>query len=253
MSLEAAVGRYGALALATVSILLGVGAFVQWAIARGLLGPAVRVALGLAAAVAVGAFGVRLRNRGARRFGHTMLALALAIVHVDAWGAGPTLHLVPSPAALTAVAIASLALAWLALLDGEPTIFSVGVGGALLAPFVTSTGEPHVMALLTFGYLVIAAAVWAVRDRGWDVPVAILAIGSVVYTAAASEMPQPDWAVARAFLPSAFALACAGTGLFVLPARRRSTLAQGALIGMWESLARLTVHGSLPAMRTRRS
>ncbi len=247
MGLEAAVGRYGALALATVSILLGVGAFVQWAIARGLLGPPVRVGLGLVAAIGIAALGFRLRSRGARRFGHTLLALALAIVHVDAWGAGPMLHLVSSPVALAGVAVASSALAWLALLDDEPTIFSVGVGGALLAPFVTSSGEPHVVALLAFGYLVIAAAVWAVRDRGWEFPVAILAAGSVLYTAAGAEMPQPDWTAVEAFLPSAFALACAGTALFVLPPRRRSTLAQGALIGLWGALARLTSHGSLPA------
>jgi hypothetical protein len=246
MSVEAMVGRYGALALATVSILLGVGAFVQWAIARGLLGPTVRVALGLVAAGAIAAFGLRLRTHGARRFGHTMLALALAIVHVDAWGAGPMLHLVSSPLALGVVAVASAALAWLAIQDAEPTVFSVGVGGALLAPFVTATGEPHVVALLAFGFVVIAVSVWAVRDRQWAVPVAILAVGSVLYTAAGAEVPQPDWTAAAAFLPAAFALACAGTALVVLPSGYRSTLAQGALVALCEALARLTTHGSTP-------
>lgn len=244
MSMEAAVGRYGALALATVSILLGVGAFVQWAIARGLLGPTVRVGLGLVAAAAIATFGFRLRTHGARRFGHTMLALALAIVHVDAWGAGPKLHLVSSPVALAVAAIASALLGWLALLDGEPTVFSVGVGGALLAPFVTSSGEPHIVALLAFGFIVIALSVWSVRDRDWAVPVAILAAGSVLYTAVGAEIAQPDWSAPAAFLPAAFALACAGTALVVLPSGYRSTLAQGALVALCEALARLTAHGS---------
>jgi hypothetical protein len=245
VNLEAFVGRYGALALATVSILLAVGAFVRWAVARGLLGPTVRVALGLIAAAAVAVVGMWLRSHGARKFGHTMLALALAIVHVDAWGAGPILHLVSAPAALAAAAIASAALAWLALLDGEPTIFSVGAGGALLAPFVTSTGDPHLAALLTFGYAVIAISVWAVRDRGWAVPVAILALGSVVYANVGAQIRQPDWSAPAAFLPSAFALACAGTALFVLPPRYRSTLAQGALAALVGTLSALTAHGSV--------
>jgi len=250
LTLEAAVGRYGTLALATVSILLGVGAFVRWAIAHGWLGPAVRVALGLLAAGAVAAIGMRLRSHGARRFGHTLLALALAIVHVDAWGAGPMLHLVSSPVALGGAAMASAALAWLALVDGEPTTFSVGVGGALLAPFVTSTGEPHVVAVLTFGYAVIAISVWAVRDRGWEIPVAILALGSVVYTAVTARVSQPDWTAPAAFLPATFALGCASTAMFVLPPRYRSTLAQGALVALWNALAILTARGSLASVVT---
>jgi uncharacterized membrane protein len=245
LDLEAVVGRYGTLALATMCILFGVGAFVRWAIARGFLGPAVRVALGLIAAAGVAGIGLRLRRHGAQRFGHILLALALAIVHVDAWGAGPMLDLVSSPVALGAAAIASASLAWLALVDAEPAIFSVGVGGALLAPFVTATQEPHVVALLAFGYLVIAISVWAVRDRGWAIPVAILALGSIVYAGAAAHVPQRDWEAPVAFLPSAFALACAGTAMFVLPPPHRSTLAQGALAALWSALGVLTAHGSI--------
>jgi hypothetical protein len=191
-----------------------------------------------------------MRQRGARRFGHVLLALALAIVHVDAWGAGPILHVVSSPVALAGAALASAALAWLALADAEPTIFSVGVGGALLAPFVTSNGEPHVVALLTFGFVVIAVSVWAVRDRGWETPVAILAIATVIYTAVTATVSTPDWTAPVAFLPASFALGCAGTAMFVLPPRFRSTLAQGALVALWGALGQLTARGSLPSVVT---
>ena len=64
--------------------------------------------------------------------------LALALVHVAAWGAGPYLHLVASPVALGVAAAASAALAVLAWVNDEEALFSVGVGGALVAHFVTS-------------------------------------------------------------------------------------------------------------------
>ena len=50
-----------------------------------------------------------------------------------------TCKLVSSPVALSVAAAASVALAVLAWVDDEEALFSVGVGGALVAPFVTST------------------------------------------------------------------------------------------------------------------
>ena len=43
LDLESLVGRYGTLALASLTILLGAGAFLSWAIAHGKIGPGVRV------------------------------------------------------------------------------------------------------------------------------------------------------------------------------------------------------------------
>ena len=39
LDLEAVIGRYGTLALASLTILLGAGAFLSWAIAHGKIGP----------------------------------------------------------------------------------------------------------------------------------------------------------------------------------------------------------------------
>ncbi len=103
---EAMVGRYGTLALASLTILLGVGAFLGWAIQQGKIGPGMRVFLGALVAAALAGVGWRLRMRGSTRFGSILLALALAVVHVDAWGAGPYLHLVPPAVALGIAAAA---------------------------------------------------------------------------------------------------------------------------------------------------
>ncbi|HZX96216.1 MAG TPA: DUF2339 domain-containing protein, partial [Myxococcales bacterium] len=137
IDLETLVGRYGMLALATLLALAAAGTFVGWAISRGLFGPPVRVALGLVAAAALGVWGLRLRRRE-RSFGDSVLGLSLAVTHVCAWAAGPSLHLVPPFVALALSAVASVALAGFALVEEDQPLWCVGFGGAAVAPFVTS-------------------------------------------------------------------------------------------------------------------
>src|SRR6267378_4041333 len=140
VDLETLVGRYGMLGLATMLALAALGTFVSWAIAHGLLGPTTRVVLGLVAAAAIGVAGLKLRPRS-RSFGDTLLALALAAVHVCAWAAGPSMGLVPAPLALGCSAAASVALGAFALIEADEPLWCVGFGGACIAPFVTSTGQ----------------------------------------------------------------------------------------------------------------
>src|SRR5688500_5491942 len=170
MSFEDLVGRYGAMVLAALAIMSGIGIFLSWAIAQNLIGPTVRVAAGFAAAAALAALGWRLRNRNARTFGNTLMGIALAVVHVVSWGAGPGLGVMPNWLALGIAAIASVALALLAWQSDEESLFVVGVGGALIAPFVTTpAGRGNGEALLAFGGLLLTTALWGMRTRPWTI------------------------------------------------------------------------------------
>jgi uncharacterized membrane protein len=204
-----AVGRYGTLLVATVAILLGLGAFIQWAVARGLLGPEMRVALGAVAAIVLAVLGLRLRTRGSRTFGYALLAIALAVVHLVAWGAGPVLGLVPARAALAVAAIASAALAALALREGEEFLFLLGLGGALLAPFVTSEGSGNPGELLLFGGVVISAALLALRDPAWGIAPRVLAPFGLAYMSAALAGHRAADGDGARFWPALFALVLA--------------------------------------------
>ena len=55
------------------------------------------------------------------------------------------------PGCAQLAAAASIALAVLAWVNDEEALFSVGVGGALVAPFVTSRESGNVVALLIYG------------------------------------------------------------------------------------------------------
>ena len=233
MGIETLIGRYGALALAALAILLGVGVFLSWAVEHIRLGPEARVLLGALTAAAVAALGAWLRRRGARRFGNVLFGLALAIAHVVAWGAGPYLRVVPAAAALVGAAAASAALAVLAWREGEEALFAVGLGGALIAPFVTSAGESAVVPLLVFGLLVTGSGMLAVGSRPWRVAVRLLMAGFGLYAGAALAMPGGALgnlgdAVARA-APATFALVCAWSAMFIAGVPHRLPLGRAAL------------------------
>ena len=237
IDLESLIGRYGTLALASLTILLGAGAFLSWAIAHGKIGPGMRVFLGAVGAAAVAVVGWRLRARGSMRFGSTLLALSLALIHVDAWGAGPYLRLVSSPVALTVAAAASVALAVLAWVNDEEALFSVGVGGALLAPFVTAREPGSVLALLVYGYVVLASGLAALRGRGWRTAAIVATIGCWLYVATASattpltlEHNERDYA-------AVFAIAMAWSAIGLTRGPWGARIAQAALGSLVATLA----------------
>lgn len=229
LDVEKLVGRYGTLALATLTILLGVGAFISWALTHHLLGPEMRVGLGALLAAGLAAAGWQLRRSSSPQFGKILLGLALAVVHVDAWGAGPQLHLVSTPVALAVAALASAALSVFARIEGEEALFAVGVGGALLAPFVTSDGQHHLIPFLIFGYVVIALAMAALGDEEWNVAAWLVAAGNAVYVFTGLSVTGHVDPATQVLAPAAFTLAIAATATIVAPLRYRARLALSAL------------------------
>lgn len=253
--LEAVVGRYGTVAVAALLILMAVGAFLTWAIATFTISPAARVAVGAVGAAALATVGLWLRQRGAatsranaltpadstaepdvdtgegtQRFGDVLLALALAVTHVVAWAAGPFLGIVPPPLALAGAAAASGALAALAWHAQQQPLFLVGVGGALVAPFVTSGITGNATSLRIYGWLVLSSALLAIPTDPdvaprWRGAVRLLGLGGALYTAAhlqdalaVATIGDPaglgrwSWTLRRD-LPALFALACAAVPL----------------------------------------
>lgn len=269
---ETLVGRYAAVGVGALVLLMGVGAFLTWAVENFTLAPAARVALGAAGAAALAALGERLRRReGAQRFGETLLALALAVVHVDAWAAGPYLHVIGPGPALGAAAAASLALAVLAWRARQQSLFVVGVGGALLAPFISGAGDAYPLARSLYGWVVITAGLLALvrgstPDRPWRGATRLLALGVSGYTVAQFDYVAADHgarAAARAAgawlpqfapqrvsaeWPAAFALACAAGPLAAAWGRARARGGTAAVDATGVLLARLALAALVTAV-----
>ncbi len=263
---EALVGRYGTVAVAALLILTGVGAFLTWAVNTFTVTPAARVAMGVVLAAAMAGAGWRLRagtigadaphtaagdrelidagREGTRRFGDVLLALALAVTHVNAWAAGPFLGLVSPAAALAVAALASAALAALAWRGRQQSLFVVGVGGALVAPFVANSATGSPLTLLAYGWVVLSAGLLALPSEPevavrWRAAARLLALGAAAYTVALlsdvlSGRTTEGGAAWGAFapwrraLPASFALACAAVPLI---RSRRVPAAASAVMG----------------------
>lgn len=215
--LESLLGRYGMLALGGLTALAAVGIFIRWAMAHVVIGPEVRVALGLVAAFALGAAGWRLRPRE-RTYGNALLGIALAIVHLCAWGAGPTLGIVPAPVALALATLASAALALYAHREDDEVLWCLGFGGAAVAPFVTSRGEGSALVLAGYGLLVMIAGAYSLGERQWRAAHRVTILTAAWYTLVLAAMPRAQGAPAIA-LAFPFAVAwggiipCAGEGM----------------------------------------
>jgi hypothetical protein len=233
---ESLIGRYGTLVLATISALAAVGLFLGWAIDKGLLGPSQRIALGLLAAAGLAVGGLRLR-RTERSFGASLLGLSLAIVHVCAWGAGPSLGLVDSWVAFAAAAAASIALAVFAHVEDDEPLWSVGFSGAAVAPFVTASGKSDLVLLAAYGAAVLASAGYAMGARRWIVAGRLFLVAAAAYTLALATGFERQ---GGPLLALAFPLVVALTA--VIP-----------WIGGWERRDRLRAMGALAAMAALRS
>ena len=191
VSFESLVGRYGMLMLATVTALAAVGTFLGWAIAHGFFGPVPRVVLGTLAAVGVMLGGHRLRRRE-RAFGSTLMALGLAMLHVAAWAAGPSLHLVPSLIAFAAVGVVSWGMAVFAQAQGDEPLWCAGFGGAAIAPFVTSNGGGQASLLAGYGVVVLVGGGYALASRPWRIAGRILLVAAALFTGALLLMPERE-------------------------------------------------------------
>ncbi|HEX8726138.1 MAG TPA: DUF2339 domain-containing protein, partial [Gemmatimonadaceae bacterium] len=177
---EDLVGRYGVLALATLTTVAAVGTFVSWAAMHGLLGPTARVVLGLILAAALAGSGLRIRRREPS-FGSALLALALVVVQVCAWAAGPGLHLVPGAAAFALAALASVALAAFARLETEEPLWCIGVAGAAVAPFVAIERSGSVYGLAAYGAVVGVLAAAGIAAKRWRYAQWTLAAVAILY------------------------------------------------------------------------
>jgi Predicted membrane protein (DUF2339) len=225
---ETLVGRYGMLGLATLLALAAVGTFLSWAISHGLLGPTARVVLGSVVAAALAAWGLRLRRRE-RSFGDSVLGLSLAIAHVCAWAAGPSLHLVPAAVALAVSATVSIALAAFAFVENDEPLWCVGFGGAAIAPFVTSTGHGTAPMLAGYATVVLVAGGSALGSRRWSVGARVFALSAVAFTLALLAMPRAQHG---ALFALALPLVVAGAGVLPFtqgPALRSRLRTMGAL------------------------
>jgi hypothetical protein len=232
------------LAIAVVAAVLAVGTFLRWAYTNGYLNlsPAMRVAIGLAFAVALGTWGFRLRKTE-RSFGSTVLALSLVIVQVCAYAAGPGFQLIPTWTAFGGLAVISWLLAFFAHVENDEPLWCVGFGGAALAPFVTSDGSGRVYALLVYGLITLLPACFAISQRAWPVAWRVFYAASALFSLAGAELGYRTTTTASlCAFAFPFVIAAAGVVPFAPESRKRAALRWLAALGALASIRTQIYH-----------
>jgi len=185
MGLEERFGTQWVVWVGGVALALGGFFLVRYSIEQGLIGPAVRVALGALLAIALIATG-EWERRNARLTGlagvpgadipSILTAVGTTIGYADVYAAY-ALYGFLSPAVafllLGAVALATLAAA---LLHG-PALAGLGLVGAYVTPLLVATDHPDYWSLYIYLAVVTAAAFALARARLWG----WLAITAIVF------------------------------------------------------------------------
>ena len=226
------------LGIAVFAAVAAVGTFLSWAISNGylVLGPTARVVLGLTFAAGVGVWGSRLRARE-RSFGSSLVGLALVIVLVCAFAAGPSLHLVPTWLAFVGSAGIAWGLAVFARSEDDEPLWCVAFGGAAIAPFVASDGSGNFAALLAYGFVLLLFGCFGIGHRRWPVAWRVFYASSALICLAVDWLARVHGAggvLASLALP--LAVGAAGVLPFAPDSSKRAVLRWLALLTLVASL-----------------
>ncbi|MCW2318145.1 putative membrane protein [Rhodoblastus acidophilus] len=170
-SLEERIGTRWVVYVGGLALALGGLLLARYAVEQGLFGPAMRIACGLALAVALIGFGEKLRRRDRATNAATPTpAVLTAAGTTTAFGVIYAAHalygFIGPGLAFVALGAAALATLLAALLHG-PAIAGLGLIGALGAPLLVHSSHPSPWPLAIYLVLVVGAASALARLRRW--------------------------------------------------------------------------------------
>jgi uncharacterized membrane protein len=163
--LELRLGARGFVWLGGACIALAGAFLVKYSIDEGLLGPGMRVALGILLGLALLIAGDFMRRKSAT-IGQALTAAGVADLYASLFAAVAMYQLIPAALAFVVLAALTFVAIGLSLRHG-PFVGLVGLAGGFITPAVVSTGEPHPAILFSYLYLLQLGALWLERQRGW--------------------------------------------------------------------------------------
>jgi uncharacterized membrane protein len=162
---EQRLGARGFVWLGGACVGLAVIFLVKYSIDEGLLGPGMRVILGILLGVALLVGGDFMRRKSAT-IGQSLTAAGIAALYASLFASVALYHLLaPALAFVILVALTFVAIG-LSLRHG-PFVGLVGLAGGFITPAVVSTGEPHPAVLLGYLFMLQLGVLLLERQRGW--------------------------------------------------------------------------------------
>jgi uncharacterized membrane protein len=138
--------------------LLGVIFFLWLSFQRGWIGPEMRIILGIAGGLGLGALAAKLLLGGKRALGVCFLLAGLGTLQFTLWAAAASYHFIDPTVGFVAVAVVTFFAGGLAARCASPAALVVTLVSAFLAPPIFSTGAHHEVALSVYLALLTLAA-----------------------------------------------------------------------------------------------
>lgn len=165
--------------IAGIALVIAAVSFLRYSVEQGLLGPPIRLAIGVVTGVALL---VTSETRGRHRWSVTADAFAasgIAILFATFFAGSALWHLIPQVGTFALMVLVTAVAVLLAIRHDSLFIALLGLVGGFATPILLSTGEDRPIGL--FGYLLVlnAGLAWVGRRRGWTVLIAL----SVGFTA----------------------------------------------------------------------
>jgi uncharacterized membrane protein len=166
-ALEATFGLGWLNRVAVVTLIFGVGFLFKYAVDSQWIGPAMRVALGVAAATISLFLGEWISLRGQKTFARGLAGLGLALLYLSFYAGFEFYHLLPQTTAFLLMCLTTAAAAMLALHYDSQAVALLGLAGGYLTPVLLSTGENHMWILAGYTSMLNLGALAVGRVKRW--------------------------------------------------------------------------------------
>jgi uncharacterized membrane protein len=155
--------------VAVVTLIFGVGFLFKYAVDSQWIGPAMRVALGVAAASLSLFLGEWISLRGQKTFARGLTGLGLALLYLSFYAGFGFYHLLPQATAFFLMCMTTAAAAMLALHYHSQAVALLGLAGGYLTPVLLSTGENHMWILAAYTSMLNLGALAIAYAKRWPV------------------------------------------------------------------------------------
>ncbi|MDX2030257.1 MAG: DUF2339 domain-containing protein [Blastocatellia bacterium] len=233
--LESLIGGNWFNRIGILAIILSVGFFLKYAFENQWIGPAGRVAIGVAIGLGFLAGGERLRGKGYRYYAHGLSGGGIAILYLAFFAAFARYLLIGRPTALALMSAVTVAAVLLAVRSDALAIAVLGLLGGFLTPILLSTGQDNQIGLFSYIVLLDLGALAVAWRKQWRA-LQYLAFGATVLLSAAW---LEEWYSREKFGLTVFFFTLLYL-LFALPATVRSLLHR--VPASWSDIGLITIN-----------
>lgn len=166
-SLETTFGLGWLNRVAVVTLIFGVGFLFKYAVDSQWIGPAMRVALGVAAATLSLFLGEWISLRGQKTFARGLTGLGLALLYLSFYAGFGFYHLLPQATAFLLMCLTTATAAILALHYDSQAVALLGLAGGYLTPILLATGENQMWILAGYSSMLNLGALAIARMKRW--------------------------------------------------------------------------------------